>query len=113
MPKEEMKFWVIRVSYTPQCTEEYGAWATKNPLEEDLLPEDFYAEAEQSLWDSYGYVVTGWDDEYVEGDTEEERDECRDQMYEDFRCEIGYECEEDEDALPSDYSIVYDERNND
>lgn len=112
MPNE-IKFWVISVTYGYNCIDEYGAWASKNPLDAGLLPNDFFMEADESLWESYSYVVTGWDNEEIEGDTEEEREECLEQIREDFMSEISYDCKEEEPEAADQFTIVYDEREHD
>ena len=106
-----IKFWVISVTYGYNCINEYGAWASKDPLEANLLSDEFFASAEESLWESYSYLVTGWDDEDVEGDTEEEREECFEQLREDVMSEISYECVEADPEEAGQYEIIYDERN--
>ena len=102
-----IKFWVISVTYGYNCVNEYGAWASKDPLEANLLSNEFFASAEESLWESYSYLVTGWDDEDVEGD----REECFEQLREDFMSEISYECVEADPEEAGQYEIIYDERN--
>lgn len=113
MPKE-IKFWLIRVSYNYNCVEYYGAFASKNPVDEGLLPDDFLAEASEQMWDSYSWTVLGWEGDAIEGETEEEREEFVDQAHEDFINDVCFEAEESEDENPDEYEIVYDERlNND
>ena len=105
-----IKFWVISVTYGYNCVNEYGAWASKDPLEAGLISDEFLASAEESLWESYSYLVTGWDDEELEGDTEEERSESLKQLYTDFMSEISYNCEEVDPEEAGQYEIIYDER---
>jgi hypothetical protein len=112
MPNE-IKFWVISVTYGYNCTQEYGAWASKNPLDAGLISDEFLAQADESLWESYSYVVTGWDNEQIEGDTEEEREECLAQIREDFMCDISYDCEEVDPEEADQFEIIYDEREHD
>ena len=105
-----IKFWVISVTYGYNCVNEYGAWASKDPLEAGLISDEFLAFAEESLWESYSYLVTGWDNEEIEGDTEEEREECLEQLRENFMSEISYNCEELDPEEAGQYEIIYDER---
>jgi len=111
---EEIKLWIIEVSYGYNCVDYYAAYASKDPLDNDLLPDEFFVEAENSLWDQYSWTVLGWNDEDVEGETEEEREEFVDQAHEDFISEISYDVREAEEGeTDHDYAIVYDERNHD
>ena len=109
MPNE-IKFWVLSVTYGYNCINEYGAWASKNPLEAGLISDEFLATADEALWESYSYLLTGWNDEELEGDTEEEREECLEQLRENFISEISYGCEEVPPEEAGQYEIIYDER---
>ena len=109
MPNE-IKFWVLSVTYGYNCINEYGALASKNPLEAGLISDEFLATADEALWESYSYLLTGWDDEELEGDTEEEREECLEQLRENFISEISYGCEEVPPEEAGQYEIIYDER---
>ena len=66
-----IKFWVIEVSYGYGCIDYYGAFASEDPVENDLLPDDFFNEAGNNLWDQYSWTVLGWNDEDVEGETDD------------------------------------------
>ena len=109
MPNE-IKFWVLSVTYGYNCINEYGAWASKNPLEAGLISDEFLAIADEALWESYSYLLTGWDDEELEGNTEEERSESLKQLHTDFISEISYACEEVDPEEAGQYEIIYDER---
>jgi len=107
----EIKFWVIEASYGYGCTDYYGAFASKNPVENNLLPDDFFSEASNSLWDSYSWTVLGWNDEDAEGETDEEREAFIDEAYEDFMADVAFEARlADVGETPEEYEIVYDER---
>lgn len=106
-----IKFWIIEVSYGYGCIDYYGAFAKEDPIENELLSEDFYIEAQNNLWDQYSWTVTGWDDENIEAETEEEREELIAQAYEDFMQDVVFDARLAEAGEnPEDYPIVYDER---
>lgn len=109
MPNE-IKFWVLSVTYGYNCINEYGAWASKNPLEAGLISDEFLATADEALWESYSYLLTGWNDKELEGNTEEEREEYLEQLHENFISEIAYECVEVDPEEAGQYEIIYDER---
>jgi len=113
MPKE-IKPWIIEVSYSFNCHTQYGAYAEENPLENDKLPEDFVIQAEEDLWNDYGWTVTGFDNEEFDSDYDgdpEAWQEEYDQFRENFICDINWNCSEDEDNIIGGLEIVYDERN--
>jgi hypothetical protein len=109
----EIKPWIIKVSYGYNCSESYGAYAIKDPLENDKLPDDFKMQAEEDLWYDYGWTVTGWNNENIEIDYDDDPEawqEEYDQIYEDFKCDIEWDCYIDEDDEINSVEIVYDER---
>lgn len=114
MPNNEIKPWIIEVSYGFNCNTRYGAYAKENPLESGKLSDDFIAQAEEDLWNDYGWTVTGFDNEQIESDYDEDPEawqEEYDQFREDFICDINWSCDEDEYDEIEGLEIVYDERN--
>ena len=113
MPNK-IKPWIIEVSYGFNCSTRYGAYAEGNPLENDRLPEDFMMQAEEDLWNDYGWTVIGSNNEQIEADYDDDPaawQEEYDQFREDFICDINWNCSEDEDNEIEGLEIVYDERN--
>ena len=106
-----IKFWIIEVSYGYGCIDYYGAFASKDPVENDLLPDDFFNEAGNNLWDQYSWTVLGWNDEDVEGATDEEREAFIDEAYENFMADVNFEARlADTGETPEEFEIIYDER---
>lgn len=110
----EIKPWIIKVSYGYNCSNYYGAYSVNNPLDSKDFPDDFYATAAEELWDDYSYVITGWDGSAMEND-ENENPEAYEEEYaqlrEDFDCDVEFTADIDEDnEIVDDVEIVYDER---
>lgn len=109
----EIKPWIIKVSYGYNCSNYYGAYSVNNPLDSEDFPDDFYTIATEELWDDYSYVVTGWDDSNMENDKDEDPEayeEEYDQLKEDFISDVGFEADIDEYNEINKVKIVYDER---
>ena len=113
---KEIKPWVIVFAYGigEQCAKYYGAYATENPTEIDgAISDEFIAEVENELWDDYGYLITGWDNEHMETDYDDDPEAWQDeydQIIEDFKCDISIFARIDEDEEINDLEIIYDER---
>ena len=109
----EIKPWIIKVSYGYNCCNYYGAYSVNNPLDSKDFPDDFYAFASEDLWNDYSYTVTGWDDSAMEND-ENENPEAYEEEYaqlrEDFIYDIDFIANVDEDDEINSVEIVYDER---
>jgi len=113
MPDNKIKPWIIELSYT-NCRTRYGAYAEENPLNDNKLSKDFIAQAEEDFWNDYGWTVTGFDNEQIDSDYDEDPEawqEEYDQFKEDFICDINWDCSEDEYNEIEGLEIVYDERN--
>ena len=116
----EIKPWIIKVSYGYNCSNYYGAYSVNNPLDSKDFPNDFYVTATEELWNDYSYVVTGWDGSNMENDKNENpeayEEEHHDfsgeiaQLREDFDCDVEFTADIDEDNEIDDVEIVYDER---
>lgn len=109
----EIKPWIIKVSYGYNCSNYYGAYSVNNPLDSKDFPDDFYAAAVEELWDDYSYVVTGWDGSAMENDKNENPEAYEEeyaQLREDFDCDVEFTADIDEDNEIDDVEIVYDER---
>lgn len=110
----EIKSWIISLEYN-QCRESFGAYAKENPLDNDKIPADFIEQAEEDLWDDYGWTVTGMNCENIEIDPDEDPDAFDDaynELYYDFKSDISWSCEEDEYGEIQGLEIIYDEREN-
>lgn len=98
-----IKAWIIELNAGPQCSHRYGAYSEEDPLEK--LDEDTIFNLEEELWDSYGWTVTGWNNEDME-----DPDDEYEQIYMDFKENINWSVEEDIYDEIDDLEIVYDER---
>jgi len=109
----EIKPWIIKVSYGYNGFNYYGAYSVNDPLDSENFPDDFYAIATEELWNDYGYTVTGWDNSNMEND-EDENPEAYEEEYaqlrEDFDCDVDFTAYIDEDNEIDGVEIVYDER---
>ena len=106
---KEIRPWIINVYADDRCTDTYAAYAsgTVDDVEEIIGSNE---ELITTLVDSH---IADWEDSFdedVEGDTEEEREECFEQLREDFMSEISYECVEVDPEEADQYEIIYDER---
>jgi hypothetical protein len=109
----EIKPWIIKVSYGYNCSNYYGAYSVNNPLDSEDFPDDFYVTATEELWNDYSYVVTGWDGSAMENDENENPEAYEEehaQLREDFDCDVEFTADIDEDNDIDDVEIVYDER---
>lgn len=109
----EIKPWIIKVSYSYNCSNYYGAYSVNDPLDSKDFPDDFYATAIEELWDDYSYIVTGWDDSNMENDKNEDPEAYEEeyaQLREDFDCDVDFTAYIDEDNEIDGVEIVYDER---
>lgn len=103
------KAWIIKVSYGFNCVNYYGAYSHDDPFDKIMDDDDLVMQIEEDLWTDYGWTVTGWANENMENPDDEEELE---QIYEDFKSNIDWECEEDEFGDVENYDIIYDEREN-
>ena len=114
--KDQIKPWIIVFAYGvgEQCAKYYGAYSKENPLDiDDAIPYEFIAEVENELWDDYDYLVTGWDNEHMENDYDDNPEAWQDeydQMIEDFKSEISITARIDDCEEIEDLEIIYDER---
>lgn len=104
-----IKPWIIEVKHGFGCSNYYGAWSVEDPIANDLVEAEFYAQASEDLWQDYGWTETGFDDERLEGETEEEREEEREQIREDFITSVEFDCYPDEYDEINSLEIVYNE----
>lgn len=109
----EIKPWIIKISYGYNCCDYYGAYSVNDPLDSKDFPDDFYAIAAEDLWNDYSYIVTGWDNSNMEND-ENENPEAYEEEYaqlrEDFIYDVDFTSYVDEDDEINSVEIVYDER---
>ena len=116
MMKDQIKPWIIVFAYGPgeQCAKYYGAYASDDPMEIDgAVTDEFIAEVENELWDDYGYLVTGWENEQMESDYDDDPEAWQDeydQMIENFKDEISITCRIDNCDEIEELEIIYDER---
>ena len=100
-----IKAWIIELNAGSQGSHRYGAYSEEDPLEK--LDEDTIFNLEEELWDSYGWTVTGLNNEDMEDPDDEDEYE---QIYMDFKENINWSVEEDIYDEIDDLEIVYDER---
>lgn len=100
-----IKAWIIELNAGPRCPHRYGAYSEGDPLEK--LDEDTIFNMEESLWDSYGWTATGWNNEHMEDPNDEDEYE---QIYQNFKENISWSAEEDTYGEIDELEIVYDER---
>jgi len=107
----EIKPWIIKVSYGYNCCDYYGAYSVNDPLDSKDFPDDFYAIAAENLWNVYDYV--GWDNSNMENNEDENPEAFEEeyaQLRENFDCDVDFDSYIDEDNEINSVEIVYDER---